>query len=361
MRAGIAGAGLMGRLLANKLIDSGWEVSLFDNDKRTGELSCGMTAAGMLAPHTELENTSELITTLGEYGIREWPRIISQLDASIYFQQKGSIVTAHNNDQADLEQYGAIINSKSIQKSLYRTLDLTQLTQLEPELNKTYKSYYFPLEAQLDNQQLMQALEHKLTAKNVHWHEQTTVTAVKPHKIILANATHAFDRVFDCRGLGAKQNFPTLRGIRGEMIWLHAPAVQITRPVRLLHPRYRLYLVPRPNNIYLVGASEIESNDMSTISVRTMLEFLSTIYSLHAGFIEARIIKTMVNCRPTLPNNLPKIYYTDGLLAINGLYRHGFLITPALINEIDQFLQQGIGAVNYPTLWEQHRDHNPTE
>ena len=45
-----------------------------------------------------------------------------------------------------------------------------------------------------------------------------------------------FDQVFDVRGTGARPQLP-VRGVRGEFFWLQAPGLQLTRPLRLLHPR----------------------------------------------------------------------------------------------------------------------------
>ncbi len=144
-----------------------------------------------------------------------------------------------------------------------------------------------------------------------------------------------FDYVFDCRGLGN----PNTRGVRGELICCHAPEVNIQRPIRLMHPRYKIYIVPRTNQHYVIGASEIESNDMSPISVRSCLELLSAAYSLHSGFAEARIVKMLTNCRPAYADNLPKIECVDGVISINGLYRHGYLLAPALVEQAMRYIQ----------------------
>jgi glycine oxidase len=101
----------------------------------------------------------------------------------------------------------------------------------------------------------------------------------------------------------------------------------------MLHPRYKIYIVPRPNNRYIIGATEIESEDKSPMSVRSSLELLSAVYSVHSGFAEARVVKSVTNCRPTLKDNLPSIEYHDKLTRINGLYRHGYLLAPAIVEE----------------------------
>jgi glycine oxidase len=179
---------------------------------------------------------------------------------------------------------------------------------------------------------LLTALAQQLDTDSVTWREKTTVTAVKPHQITTGSQCYTFDQVFDCRGLGAQADYADLRGMRGELVWLQAPNVKISRPIRLMHPRYRIYIVPR-DDYYVVGASTIDSEDHSPISVRSLLELLSAAYSLDKGFSEARVLRTLVNCRPVFADHLPRIYRQPGLLAINGLYRHGYLLAPAVIEQ----------------------------
>jgi glycine oxidase len=44
-------------------------------------------------------------------------------------------------------------------------------------------------------------------------------------------------------------------------------------------------------------------------------------------------VHTETNLRPALPDNLPRIEREDGLTRINGLFRHGWLIAPALVQD----------------------------
>jgi len=129
--------------------------------------------------------------------------------------------------------------------------------------------------------------------------------------------------------------------VRGELLWLRAPEVKLKHLVRLMHPRYRIYVVPRPDDIYIIGATQIESDSMDPITVRSSLELLSAAYSLHPGFGEAEIISTRVNCRPALPNNLPAIRWQEGLIRANGLFRHGFLLAPTVAQEVVNWLENG--------------------
>jgi glycine oxidase len=390
MRAGIAGAGIMGQLLAFSLHQAGWEVSLFDENNAASPYNCSMTAAGLLTPIAELEKSDAIIFELGTAALKShWPMLLNQLQMSVDFQQAGSLILAHPRDKLELEQYIQLINSKLNNKSLCTALNQTQISAIEPEITKFHEGYFFHDEGYIDNQTLLQSLKSYLQSQsgiiandapfaalpNTHsavipsrardlnaaakfqWHANSFVQSIEPFKITVNNQTHRFDFVFDCRGLGAKSSFANLRSLRGELIWLHAPEVNITRPIRFLHPRYGLYIVPRPQRKYIVGASEIESEDRSTISVRTTLELLTAAYYVHSGFAEARVLNTLTHCRPTLADHLPKIKYSEGFIAVNGLYRHGILIAPSLMADIMCYLQSGITSIHYPQLWEKHLDY----
>jgi glycine oxidase len=148
--------------------------------------------------------------------------------------------------------------------------------------------------------------------------------------------------VFDCRGLGAKAQWPGIRGVRGEVVRLHAPGVRLRRPTRLIHPRHPIYIAPKPDDLFVVGATEIETEDVSPATVRSTLELLSAAYTVDPAFGEARIVEISAQARPTLPDNLPLLeVMAPRRLRINGLYRHGFLIAPALLDATLQWMDHG--------------------
>ena len=233
------------------------------------------------------------------------------------------------------------MKNKVEEASQIQLLDRRELTQLEPDLEQHAKAFFIPQEGQVDAQRFMQASSDYLLAHPmVTWHQETKVDEVKEEGIVVENALQTFDWIFDARGLGASEQVKNLRGVRGEVIWLDAPEVKITRPTRMLHPRYKIYIVPRPNDRYIIGATEIESEDKSPMSVRSSLELLSAVYSMHSGFAEARIVNMVTNCRPTLRDNLPNIEQGKRMTRVNGLYRHGYLLAPAIVE------QALIGGIN---------------
>jgi glycine oxidase len=80
----------------------------------------------------------------------------------------------------------------------------------------------------------------------------------------------------------------------------------------------------------MLGATVIESDDAGPMTVRSALELLATAYALNPAFGEAEIVDAGAGVRPALPDNVPKILVRGNTIAVNGLYRHGFLLAPML-------------------------------
>jgi len=110
--------------------------------------------------------------------------------------------------------------------------------------------------------------------------------------------------------------------------------------LRLVHSRYPVYIVPRPKGRLVVGATSIESDDRSAISVRGVLELLTSAYSLLPAIAEARVLEFNAQVRPALPDNRPALQFDrkQKALYVNGLYRHGFLLTPTVVEEVLRLL-----------------------
>ncbi len=327
--AGIAGAGLMGRLLGLFLAEAGYRVHLFDSGDQAGRQSAAWSAGGMLSPHSELDKAETLIARLGLRSLHLWRQLLPRLGRPTFFAEGGTVVVAHRQDSADLEAFLAQVHSRTSTQT-GRALDAQTLAALEPELAGRFgRGWHFPDEAQLEPRDVLPALGHALERHGATFSTGRAVQAIEPGRLIFADGAAHFDLAVDTRGLGARPQLP-LRGVRGELLRLHAPEVGLRHMVRLMHPRYPLYIVPRPHHTYLVGATSIESDHEGPISVRSALELLSAVYSLHPGFAEASVLEQTVGHRPAFSDNLPRLHCEPGLLRVNGLYRHGFLISPAL-------------------------------
>ena len=342
MKITILGAGLMGRLLACELVKQGHTLDLFDAGGPQAEQSAARAAAAMLAPLAESAVTEPNVVQMGLYGLRRWPELIAQLTQPVNFQQDGTLVLWHHQDSPDAERFKrqmAATQARMPELPRLEMLDAKGISLLEPSLEGRFnEAVYLPGEGQLDNHQLLASTLDQLERRNVslHWHSPRSLEEFNPGQ------PGQPDWVLDCRGLGAHPQWAGLRGVRGEIVTLEAKEVQLTRPTRLIHPRYPIYIAPKGSNLFLVGATEIESNDASPMTVRSALELLSAAYSVDPRFGEARILELVSQCRPTLPDNLPAIRRNGKrVLQINGLYRHGYLIAPAVLDAVMELIQDG--------------------
>lgn len=349
---GIAGAGVAGRLLALDLAERGGSITLLDRDEPAGTQSCTHAGAGMLAPWCELETASDLVFHLGHASMAGWAALKKTLPGPLQIECNGSLVTAHPSDRADLERLRTTLLNKPQAQGM-EIIDGNRLGDLEPALaGRFQEGLFFPEEGHVNNRELLASTTQALQQHpRIDWISGQAVDACEPGVLRTGSRDRTFDWVVDCRGLGANNALPKLRGVRGELLYVEAPEVHLHRPVRLMHPRHPIYIVPRGHDLFVVGATSIESNDARPVTVRSALELLSAAYTLHSGFAEAAIVELVCGRRPAFPDNEPRLIHQPGLLQINGLYRHGFLMAPALVQRAADLLLENKQDEACPTLY----------
>jgi glycine oxidase len=235
---------------------------------------------------------------------------------------------------SELEQFERELAFVIPQCKTYHRVNQQQIQELEPDLNPHFsQGLFLAEEGHINNRQLLAALGKEILALGVNLREHTPVN-VATHNVITEASEENFDLVIDCRGFGAKKQDANLRGVRGETLAVQTKEISLQRPVRLMHPRYQLYIVPKPYNIFLIGATQIESEDRSPVTLQSSLELSSALYTLSPAFAEARIIEMDTNLRPAYMDNLPRVDIQDGLITANGLFRHGYLLAPAVVENI---------------------------
>lgn len=317
----IAGAGLMGRLIGWQLAKRGADVTLYERTPRHAPASAAHVAAAMLAPTSELPDSNDAVFAMGQESLRAWPAMLDEL--GVPYDISGSLLVAHGPDGPLLDKFFRSLGEHGETEAEW--LDSAGVAALEPALAGRFeRGLYLPREGCLDNRALLAALESR--CGTIRFGE-----CVDPADLHGGAQPGKDAFVVDCRGVAA--GFPDLRGVRGEAIRLHAPEVDLTRPVRLMHPRYQLYVAPRPGRHYVVGATQLESESTQATTVRSALELLSAAFALHPGFAEAEITELCAGLRPAYPDNLPRVEWHRGVLRVNGLYRHGFLIAPAVAQQ----------------------------
>jgi len=336
----IAGAGLLGRLLAWQLLKANCKVTLYEAGSFTPDLpqtprAAAFTAAGMIAPLSEAVVSDANVYRMGQFALQRWPQWLTQLPTkSPLFFQQGSLVIAHPQDVSELDQFERELGYVLPECNTFHRVNQQQIQALEPDLNPHFAGGLFLAEeGHVNNRELLVALGDHIKKLGGDVREHSPVD-VLPYKVMSESGEEGADLVIDCRGLGAKNLSTKLRGVRGETLHVETKEITLQRPVRLMHPRYQLYIVPKPNNCFIIGATQIESEDRSPVTLQSSLELSSALYTLSPAFAEARIIEMDVNLRPAYMDNLPRVTIHDGLITANGLFRHGYLLAPAVVENV---------------------------
>ena len=350
----IVGGGLLGSLLAWRLARSGTRVRLFEQAAEETPVAAAHTAAAMIAPYSERPLCHPEVFELGCRSLDLWPQLIHDLlqdtGIAVTYRTQGSLLVAHPADEAELQQFEQQLRHHHLQShSAVQAICGDQLRTLEPDLAAHFeRGYWLTEEAQVDNRTLIPALHLAAREAGAALHFLSPLSHIDGRWYSNDGDIDA-QLVIDTRGVGARRELSGLRGVRGETLWVECPQIDIRRPVRLLHPRYHLYLVPRGEGRYQLGATEIESEDRSPVSVRSAMEMLSALWTLVPEMAEARILSMETNLRPAMTDHLPVIRYQgERTLQINGLFRHGYLLAPALLEwaQQDFGLNLGIGQVS---------------
>jgi glycine oxidase len=324
----VIGAGVGGLCTALALQQRGVATTLVERSAKLGEAAASWIAGGMLAPYCEGESATEEIVRLGEAAIDWWETNGAQVSRT------GTLVVASPRDAPEIERFAA----RTVK---HRRLDEAAIAELEPELEGRFRrGLFFAGEGHLDPRAALSALLARFEALGGIVRFGTEM-----------RETRSFQTVLDCRGFAARDALPELRPVRGEALMLRARDVHLTRCVRFLHPRMPLYVVPRGEGLYMVGATMIESGDRSGVSARSAIELLSAAYALHPGFGEAEIIEMHADVRPAFPDNVPRIVERGGRIYVNGFYRHGFLLSPVFAERAAELVARAIETEPHLGEW----------
>jgi len=314
----IIGAGIAGAWHALLLAKAGRAVTVHERSDASMTASTSHWAGGMLSPWCEAEASEPVISRLGIRSLDLWRQHFPQTPFN------GSLVVAHARDRADFERFAKLTTN-------HRRLDARGLSELEPSLEGRFREgLFYPGEGHVEPRRVLPQLHAAIARAGGKIEFNST-----------AEAGDLDGLVIDCRGIAARDTEPDIRPVKGEMIIIESPEVELSRPVRLIHPRFPIYIIPRGDGRFMLGATSIESDDTG-VSVRSALELLGAAYVVHPAFGEARILEFGSGQRPAFPDNLPRIAIEQERIAVNGLYRHGFLLAPALAELTLGFIERGV-------------------
>ncbi len=312
----VIGAGIMGIMSAyyaqNAYPDA--KVILIDRDGFPAPNASYM-AGGMLAPYSELDHMPPSYLPAGFQAIRLWNDISAAHDHAFEFSQNGSLLITHHQDRHLLERFKSILPADDG----WQDIGAQEISALESALPDTVfrQGLHIKDEAHLHPQKAMTAILNTIKNKEIR-------------EVSLKQERESADWVIDCRGMGAKSEMSDIRGVKGETLIVRNLDFKLSRPLRLMHPRYPLYIVPRDDHIFMIGATVIESDHSDKTSLRSGMELMSALYSLHKSFGDAEILDLRAGIRPAHHDNMPSIIRNDNVIHCNGLFRHGYLFSPIM-------------------------------
>jgi len=344
MHATVVGAGVLGLAAATELAERGFAVTLYERNPGLGG-NASWLAGGMLAPYCEGESAPWSVVERGVQSVDWWTRHVPDV------ARNGTLVVAPPRDAPELDRFAARTKG-------FDAVDAAALAALEPDLGGRFRrGLFYPSEGHLDPRAAMNALRQGLIAKGAELkfahaygsaHEGLPLPSPGLRgegkgegAFSLAGASFGGGApipvngetesiVVDCRGWSARDALTDLRGVRGEMLLVRTSEVRLSRPVRLLHPRIPLYVVPRADGMFMIGATMIESAEKAGMSVRSAIELLNAAFTLHPAFGEAEILEMNADVRPAFADNEPRLVERNGRIFLNGAYRHGYLLAPDL-------------------------------
>jgi glycine oxidase len=295
----VIGSGVAGLCAATQLAEHGKSVEVIVSPEQP---TASHLAGGMLAPYCEAESAPQSVVATGQNAVQWWAERVPGVS------RNGTLVVAPPRDTPELNRFARMTEQH----------EWVEPGQLEPDLESRFsRGLYFAEEGHLEPRRALAELRDRLAARGV------TFRQGRPR----------WPRI-DCRGIAARDRLPSLRAVRGEMVILETDEIRLSRPVRLLHPRFPCYLVPWSANHFMLGATMVESADTGPVTARALMELLSSAYAIHPALAEARVIETGHGLRPAFPDNLPSVQYVAGEYIINGMFRHGFLLAPAMARQL---------------------------
>lgn len=306
----IVGAGPMGLVTALMCALAGVKVVVYERQSDfTG--SPAWNGAGLMAPDCEADSADATVVDLGRRSLELWPTLASCVN------MRGALVLPNRRMPTALDDYSTFV-------SHYDWLGPTEIAIIEPVLAGAYsRGMFFSSAAHVDPRLLFGELRDRLLAAGgeIVFDWIGTVDGLDA------------DRVVDTRGLSARDRFPGLHAVTAEMAMVRCHSVELNRPIRLLQNRHSLYVIPRGTGSYAIGTTTVDDG-RSGVSVRSAGELMTHAVSLLPAFAEAEVLEFRAGLLPLLANGVPKVSVGDRIIAVNGLFRYGWMLAPAIAEDL---------------------------
>lgn len=350
-RVHVVGGGVIGLSCAWRLARAGHDVSLVaPSPARDG---AGWVAAGMLAPVTEVQFGEAALTGLLLEGAGQWKEFATTLEQDsghdIGYDQSGTLTVALDTSDraalADLLAYQHTLGCTAHRRTASECRTL--VPSLAPAISGGIE---VPGDHHVDNRALLAALLAACRRAGVDLVEGSVAALGAGPVLTLSDGRRVgSDHVVLAAGIGTPgiagledAGLPEIRPVKGHILRLGpiAGVPLLTRTVRgLVHGR-SVYLVPRPDNTVVVGATVEERGRDTTVQAGAVHQLLSDAHAVVPGIDELELLEASAGLRPSTPDNRPCIGWTrlPGVLIAGGHYRNGILLAPLTANSVASLL-----------------------
>jgi glycine oxidase len=349
----VVGGGVIGLAVAWRCAQRGLRVTVVDPTPGAG---ASHTAAGMLAPVTELHYEGKELLALNLESARRYPGFVSEVqDASgleVGLRDCGTVQAAWDAaDLAELRRLQAFQEAQGLRSQL---LTGRELRGLEPALAAGLPGGLLaPDDHAIDNRALVAAL---LRAAQRHGVE---LVAYRVQRIDIENnrcigvttedgqqcrsATTVLAAGAWSRGIDGVPNPVPVRPVKGQTVRLRARPDLLTQVVRGAIRGHPIYLVPRAGGELVVGASSEEAGFDLRARTGAVYELLRDAQALVPELSEVEFMEVSTSVRPGSPDNAPLLGPSgvDGLVVATGHYRNGILLTPVTADEMARLIVDG--------------------
>jgi glycine oxidase len=334
----VVGAGVIGLSVAWRSAQRGLAVTVVDPEPGSG---ASWTAAGMLAPVTELHYEGRSLLALNRESAARYPGFVAELaeltGIDVGYRRCGTVQAAW--DAADL---AALRDLHAFQSSLgidSRLLTGRELREAEPGLAAGLPGGLWAADDhQIDNRLLHGALRRAAAAAGVRevrarvggWlirGDRVTGVGTEDGQHLSAGTVVLAAGAWSATVGGG---LPPVRPVKGQTLRLRGPRGLLQHVVRGAVRGSPVYVVPRGDGTLVVGASSEEAGFDLRPRAGAVYELLRDAQLLIPALGEVHFDEVSTSVRPGSPDNLPMIGpgTVDGLIVATGHYRNGILLAP---------------------------------
>ncbi|GEP78856.1 glycine oxidase ThiO [Staphylococcus carnosus] len=339
----IVGAGVIGMSIARHLKDSGMQIALIDRDIEGQHAS--YKAGGMLGAQNEFKEDSPLFR-LALKSREKFNDLSIALEKEtgidIQYQQNGLIKIATNEKDIDAlhQQYEFLHQHDDDVQDLSNT-DLGELTHY---LVKSSEAMMFvPHDHQINANHYTKALHASLKSdgavtrfnhtnvENIK-HEDHHYTVSIKHENEMSELTA--EKVVVAAGAWAGFLAPDseiqerVSGVKGEVLLVENEDLDLKQTLFMTNG---CYIVPKPPNRFLIGATSYFDNYSVGVSTEGKEWLLREAIERVPELASSREIKYWSGVRPWTQGEQPIMDETNpGLWVITGHYRNGILLSPII-------------------------------